>query len=83
MSRSFITDGSHREWFRFLKEDGVKVWCVSPGYLATGLGGNQEANKSRGAIDPSIGGNFVKDVVEGRRDGDVGKVIVRQGVQPW
>src|ERR1700731_3012520 len=29
-----------REWYRMLKEDGVKVWCVSPGFLATGLGGN-------------------------------------------
>lgn len=72
-----------REWYRMLKEDGVKVWCVSPGYLATGLGGNPEASKSQGALDPSIGGHFVKDVVEGKRDGDVGKVIVNQGVQPW
>jgi hypothetical protein len=36
-----------------------------------------------GAIDPAIGGNFVKDVVEGKRDGDVGKVIRKDGVQPW
>ena len=28
-----------REWNRILKNDGVKVWCVSPGFLATGLGG--------------------------------------------
>jgi hypothetical protein len=36
-----------------------------------------------GAIDPAIGGNFVKDVVEGKRDQDVGKVVLRDGVQPW
>ena len=29
-----------REWARTLKEDGVKLWCISPGFLATGLGGN-------------------------------------------
>ena len=29
-----------REWTRILKNDGVKVWCVSPGFLATGLGGS-------------------------------------------
>jgi NAD(P)-dependent dehydrogenase (short-subunit alcohol dehydrogenase family) len=28
-----------REWYRILKNDGVKVWCISPGWLATGLGG--------------------------------------------
>ena len=26
-----------RDWVRVLKEDGVKVFCVSPGFLATGL----------------------------------------------
>lgn len=65
------------------KEDGVKVWGVSPGYLATSLGGNQEANKQMGAIDPSVGASLVKEVLEAARDGDVGTVVSRQGVQPW
>ena len=66
-----------------LKEDGVKVWCISPGFLATGLGGSQEANKNFGAGDPAIAGHFVRSVLEGHRDGDVGRVINRDGVQPW
>jgi NAD(P)-dependent dehydrogenase (short-subunit alcohol dehydrogenase family) len=28
-----------REWHRILLNDSVKVWAVSPGFLATGLGG--------------------------------------------
>ena len=28
-----------REWTRILKNDGVKVWAISPGFLATGLQG--------------------------------------------
>jgi NAD(P)-dependent dehydrogenase (short-subunit alcohol dehydrogenase family) len=72
-----------REWARILKEDGVKVWCISPGFLATGLGGNAEMLKKMGALDPSIGASFIRDVVEGVRDGDVGKVIRRTDVQPW
>jgi NAD(P)-dependent dehydrogenase (short-subunit alcohol dehydrogenase family) len=72
-----------REWERILREDGVKVWCVSPGYLATGLGGSQEANKQRGAGDASVGGNFIREVVEGKRDQDVGKAIRNGSVQPW
>ena len=66
-----------------LHEDGVKVWCLSPGYLATGLGGDQKASQSLGAGDPATVGPFVKAVLEGQRDGDVGHVILRDSVQPW
>lgn len=66
-----------------LKDDGVKVWCISPGWLATGLGGDQEANRKLGAGDPAIVGPFIKAVLEGYRDGDVGRVVLRDGVQPW
>ncbi|EXJ72132.1 uncharacterized protein A1O5_04636 [Cladophialophora psammophila CBS 110553] len=73
-----------REWVRLLKEDGVKVWCVSPGMLATGLGlGNPELLRQMGALDPSVGAGVVRDVVEGRRDEDVGSVVRKDGIQPW
>ena len=39
--------------------------------------------KKMGGADPSVGGNFVKDVVEGARDADAGKVINKEGIQPW
>lgn len=73
----------HREWHRMLRNDGVKVFGISPGYLATGLGGSQETNQKQGAGDPALGGQFIKDVVEGQRDADVGKAILRDKVQPW
>lgn len=73
----------NREWHRTLKQDGVKVWAISPGYLATGLGRGVDSNKSAGAGDPTLGGDFIKDVLEGKRDADVGKVILRSGVQAW
>ena len=66
-----------------LKEDGVKVWCISPGFLATGLGGNSEASKHAGAGDPATAGQFVRSVLEGETDSDVGRVINKDGVQPW
>ncbi|KAL7764000.1 hypothetical protein ACKLNR_005145 [Fusarium oxysporum f. sp. zingiberi] len=72
-----------REWFRIFGQDGVKVWAISPGYLATGLGLGQETNKAQGAIDPAIGAAVVKDVLIGVRDKDVGKVVSKQGIQPW
>ncbi|KAI1616503.1 hypothetical protein EDD36DRAFT_137141 [Exophiala viscosa] len=72
-----------REWARILKADGVKVWAVSPGMLATGLGGNPELLKKMGALDPQVGADIIRDVVEGGRDHEIGKVIRKDNVQPW
>ncbi|GAD93495.1 hypothetical protein MYCGRDRAFT_47551 [Paecilomyces variotii No. 5] len=73
-----------RQWYRILKKDGVKVFAVSPGFLATGLAGiGPETLKKIGALDPSVGGKFVKDVVQGKRDADEGKAININGIQPW
>lgn len=73
-----------REWYRTLHDDGVKVWSVSPGFLATGLGGvGAETLRKFGAKEPREGGEFLRDVVEGKRDGDAGKAIRADMVQPW
>lgn len=73
-----------REWWRLLQQDGVRVWCISPGYLATGLGGvGAEKLKTMGAGDPEPAGRFVVSVVNGARDADVGLVITKDGVQAW
>lgn len=74
------------EWKRLLAEDGVKVWSISPGMLATDLGGvGPEFLKKMGAADPSKGGDFIRTVVEGERDADVGKVVgwMKGPLQPW
>jgi len=74
-----------REWSRLLKNDGVKVWAISPGFLATGLGGiGAEMLKRMGALEPHVGGEFIRDVVEGKRNGDVGKILRNNGaIQAW
>ena len=73
-----------RDWSRVLKNDGVKVFNVSPGFLATGLNNvGVEALKKMGAKDPSEGGRFIKEVVEGKRDEDAGKSIRDGSIQPW
>ncbi|KAL4749584.1 hypothetical protein BDW72DRAFT_194721 [Aspergillus terricola var. indicus] len=73
------------EWTKALKKDGVKVWAVAPGLLATSLGGSTELLRKLGAQDPSIGGNTIRRVVEGERDADVGNVVREYGspIQPW
>ncbi|GKT47431.1 short-chain dehydrogenase/reductase tropE [Colletotrichum spaethianum] len=76
------------EWVRMLKNDGVKVWCVAPGFFATDIGeGDPDSMKKMGAGDPAGGGKALVDVLEGKRDADVGKVvnmaIYGTPVQPW
>lgn len=73
-----------REWVRILKEDGVKVWAISPGFLATGLGGvPKEMLRKMGALEPHVGGEFIRDVVGGKHDDRAGKVIRSNQTQPW
>lgn len=64
-----------RDWEKQLRNDGVKVWCVNPGFLATGLGNVKEAMEKMGAGDPASGGEHIRDVVQGKRDADVGKIV--------
>lgn len=73
------------EWAKALRNDGVKVWAVAPGLLATSLGGNTELLKKLGAQDPKIGGETIRRIVEGKRDEDVGKVVREylSPIQPW
>ncbi|KAL4790348.1 hypothetical protein BDV19DRAFT_382359 [Aspergillus venezuelensis] len=73
------------EWSKALKNDGVKVWAVAPGLLATSLGGNTELLKRLGAQSPSIGGITIRKVIEGERDADVGNVVREylSPIQPW
>ncbi|KAH0370270.1 NAD(P)-binding protein, partial [Aureobasidium melanogenum] len=73
-----------REWHRLLQTDGVKVWCISPGFLATNIGGaGPEILKKMGAGDPEVVGPFILSVLQGARDADVGKVITKDGIQTW
>lgn len=73
-----------REWDRILRNDGVKTWAISPGLLATGLGGlGLEVMKKMGAGDPADGAKLISDVVEGKYDEDTGKVVGRNGIKSW
>lgn len=72
------------EWKRTLGADPIKVFGLDPGFLATNLGGvGSEKLKAMGALDPAIGANFIKDVIDGKRDADHGKTVRRKGIMPW
>lgn len=70
-------------WYWVLKEDGVKVWSVSPAFLATGLGGPRASMARRGAGPASTGGELITTVIEGGKDADVGKVVSDTGIHPF
>ena len=71
------------DWNHKLKADGVKVWCVGPGFLATNLGGIHEKAVEMGAGHPRAGGEILRRVVEGERDADVGRIVVKDGTSQW
>lgn len=72
-----------RFWERELRNDGVKVRAVAPGFLATGLLGSPDVARQMGAIEPNKGAEVVVNVVEGKSDSDVGKHIGPDGIIPW
>lgn len=45
------------DWNHKLKEDGVKVWGVGPGFLATGLGNIREKAKEMGVVIRALVGS--------------------------
>ena len=68
------------DWRHKLKADGVKIWAVMPGMVATNLGGlGPEKAREMGAGDPSVSGTLLRSVVEGERDADIGKLVGKVG----
>ncbi|WWC94520.1 hypothetical protein V866_001366 [Kwoniella sp. B9012] len=78
-----------RDWIRLLRNDHkFKIWSINPGTVLTGLGGDQEQLKKWNAKSPETSGLFIRDVIEGKRDDQVGKSISPPGapsgdILPW
>ncbi|KAK3690345.1 hypothetical protein B0T22DRAFT_528923 [Podospora appendiculata] len=68
------------DWKTKLRVDGVKVFAIEPGFLATDIGGLKEVALAHGAGEPSEGGRMVAGVVQGGRDGDAGELIQKDGI---
>ncbi|KAH7145459.1 putative short chain dehydrogenase/reductase [Dactylonectria estremocensis] len=70
---------------KHLKDKGVKVFAVCPGLVRSHLRGKTETDisASGAAGDPKVSGQTIRDIIEGRRDADVGKFVHKDGVYPW
>jgi NAD(P)-dependent dehydrogenase (short-subunit alcohol dehydrogenase family) len=65
------------------KEQGIRVWTVDPGLVATNLGGNKDALEQMGAGSSEVSAQTILSIIEGQRDADIGKLIYKDGVHPW
>lgn len=68
-------------WVRLQKE-GFKVFGADPGLTATNFV-DPAMTRSRGTVEPEVGGEGIAYVVRGDRDADVGRVCGEYGVSPW
>lgn len=66
-------------------DKGLKVFVVSPGFVISNLRGPSEEQRTGWgrAQGPEEAGKLVLDIVEGKRDADVGCLVHKDGVYAW
>lgn len=66
-------------------EQGLKVFILSPGFIRSNLRGpGEDAISGWGqAGDAAVPGGVVLDIVEGKRDADVARLIDKDTVHEW
>lgn len=66
-------------------EKGLKVFAMSPGFVVSNLRGTSEELRSGwGKAGPaSVSGEIMLSILDGERDGDVGKLVWKDGVYEW
>jgi NAD(P)-dependent dehydrogenase (short-subunit alcohol dehydrogenase family) len=73
-----------REHIQFA-EKGLKVFAMSPGFVVSNLRGTSEELRSGwGKAEPaSVSGEIMLNILDGKRDEDVGKLVWKDGVYEW
>lgn len=68
-----------------VKDTGLKVFAMCPGFVVSNLRGKDEASRSGWgkAGDPMVSGQTALKIIQGERDADVGKLIHKDGVYAW
>ena len=68
-----------------LESHGGKAFAVCPGLVESGLRGDNEEARTFGgkAGDPAESGRTILSILEGERDADNGKFVVKDGLRPW
>ncbi|KAJ1560638.1 hypothetical protein HK405_006416 [Cladochytrium tenue] len=79
---NMLTVYHHREFSPW----GCRVWAICPGFVTTNLTAEKfdtETLIRMGARGPETSAMTIADVIDGKRDEDVGKFIHKDGVYPW
>ncbi|KAH7378693.1 hypothetical protein BKA66DRAFT_513124 [Pyrenochaeta sp. MPI-SDFR-AT-0127] len=67
-----------------LHEVGGTAWAFCPGYVVTDLAGDRESRISQGLESSETSAQGILEIMEGKRDSDIGKFITKYGeVLPW
>jgi len=67
-----------------LQEVGGKAWAYCPGYVITDIWGDKDVREKNGVESSETSAQGIVEIVEGKRDAEVGKFITRYGQQyPW
>ncbi|KAF2674329.1 short chain dehydrogenase/reductase [Microthyrium microscopicum] len=71
--------------YKELKDKGVKVFIMCPGLVRSNLRGKTEDKVSAGghAQDPTVSGQTILSIAEGKRDADAGKFVHKDGLYEW
>lgn len=85
MSKAALNMLTACQYYEFQKF-GCKVWAFCPGFVITDLTGKEERQwrKDNGADSSETSAQGILEIVEGKRDAEVGTFIARYGQQyPW
>lgn len=84
VSKAAVNMLALREHVKWMGER-LKVFAVSPGFVVSGLRGESEEQRSGwGKAEPASGaGELMLSILDGERDGDVGRLIRTGGVDDW
>lgn len=62
-----------------LKDEGFKVWSFCPGFVVTDLGKDREERVKNGVQSSETSAQGILEILEGKRDGEVGTFVARYG----
>ena len=62
-----------------LKQFGFKIWAFCPGYVVTDLGRDRETRQKQGIESSETSAKALLEIVEGKRDAEVGQFVGRYG----
>ncbi|KAF2845225.1 NAD(P)-binding protein [Plenodomus tracheiphilus IPT5] len=82
MSKSALNMLTAYQYYHLKSEgEGFKIWTYCPGYVVTDFGRDRKAREDMGLESSETSAQGILEIVEGKRDGEVGAFIARRGAR--